>query len=82
MNHPILRAALARDRLHQCSCGAMTPEPYSMFRGCQAAAVSRHETARSSRRAAPRWTQAGIGKTRLFARAASLVRIIGKGPES
>ena len=56
MNHPILVAALAEDRRRQCSCGAVTQEPNGTCRGCRAAAVSRHETARSSRRTASRWT--------------------------
>ena len=82
MNHPILVAALAEDRRRQCPCGAVTQQPYGLCRGCRAAAVSRHETARSSRRAAPSWTPAGIAKARLFARVASLLQIIGKGAES
>ena len=82
MNHPILLAALAEDRRRQCSCGAVTPEPYGTCRECQAAAVSRHETARSSLRVAPCWTHAGFVKARLFARVASLLQIIGKGAES
>ncbi len=82
MNHPILLAALAEDRSRQCSFGAVTPKPYGMCRGWQAAAVSRHETARSSPRAAPRWTHAGTAKARLFARVGSLRQIIGKGAES
>ena len=82
MNHPILVAALAEDRRRQCPCGAVTQEPNGMCRGCRAAAVSRHETARSSRLTASRWTPAGIAKTRLFAWVASLLQIIGKGAES
>jgi hypothetical protein len=82
MNHPILIAALAEDRRRQCPCGAVTQEPNGMCRGCQAAAVSRHETARSSRRTASRRTPAGTAKARLFGWAASLLQIIGKGAES
>ena len=82
MNHPILVAALAEDRRRQCSCGVVTQEPNGTCRGCRAAAVSRHEAARSSRRTASRWTPAGIAKARLFAWAASLLQIIGKGAES
>jgi hypothetical protein len=82
MNHLILVAALAEDRRRQCSCGAVTQEPNGTCRGCRAAAVSRHETARSSRRTASRWTHAGVAKARLFGWAASLLQIIGKGAES
>ena len=53
MNHPILVAALAEDRRRRCPCGAVAQQPYGLCRGCRAAAVWRHETARSSRRAAP-----------------------------
>src|SRR6266567_1092844 len=79
MNHPILVAALAEDRRRQCSCGAVTQEPNATCRGCRAVAVSRHETAWSSRHIASRWTTAGIAKARLFAWVASLLQIIGKG---
>jgi hypothetical protein len=82
MNHPILVAALAEDRRRQCSCGAVMPEPDGTCRGCRAAAVSRSETARSSRGTASRWGHAGITKARLFAWVASLLQIIGKGAES
>ena len=82
MNHPILVAALAEDRRRQCSCGAVMQEPNGTCRRCRAAAVSRHEVARSSRRTASRWTTAGIAKARLFAWVASLLQIIGKGAES
>jgi hypothetical protein len=82
MNHPILVAALAEDRRRQCSCGAVTQEPNGTCRRCRAAAVSRHEAARSSCRTASRWTTAGIAKARLFAWVASLLQIIGKGAES
>jgi hypothetical protein len=82
MNHPILIAALAEDRRRQCSCGAVTQETNGTCRRCQAAAVSRHETARSSRRTASRWTPVGSAKARLFGRVASLLQIIGKGAES
>ena len=82
MNHPILVAALAEDQRRQCPCGAVTQEPNGTCRGCRAAAESRHETARSSRRIASRWTHAGVVKARLFAWVASLLQIIGKGAES
>ena len=82
MNHPILVAALAEDRRRQCPCGAVTQEPNDMCRGCRAAAVSRHETARSNRRTASHWTPARLAKARLFGWAASLLQIIGKGAES
>jgi hypothetical protein len=82
MNHPILVAALAEDRRRQCSCGAATQEPNGMCRACRAAAVLRHETARSSRDPAARWTPAGIAKARLFSWVAALLQIIGKGAES
>jgi hypothetical protein len=82
MNHPILVAALAEDRRRQCSCGAVMPEPNGTCRGCRAAAASRHETARSSRRTASPWTPARVAKARLFGWAASLLQIIGKGAES
>jgi len=81
MNHPILVAALAEDRRRQCSCGGVTQAPNGTCRGCRAAAASRHETARSGRRAASRWTPAGIAKARLFSRVAWLLQIIGKGAE-
>ena len=82
MNHPILVAALAEDRRRQCSCGAVTQEPNGTCRGCRAAAVSRHETAGSSRRTTSRWTPVGVAKARLFAWAASLLQVFGKGAES
>ena len=82
MNHPILVAALAEDRRRQCSCVAVTQEPNGTCRGCRAAAVSRHETVRSRRRTTSHWTPARVAKARLFGRAASLLRIIGKGAES
>jgi hypothetical protein len=82
MNHPILVAALAEDLRRRCLCNAVAQQPYGLCRKCQAAAVSRHETARSSRRATSCLTHAGTGKGRLFARVASLVEIIGKGTES
>jgi hypothetical protein len=82
MNHPMLVAALAEDRRRQCSCGAVTQAPNDSCRRCRVAASSRHETARSSRRTAARWTPAGSGKARLFAWVASLVQIIGKGAEN
>ena len=82
MNHPIRVAALAEDRRRHCPCGVVTQEPNGMCRGCRAAAASRHETARSRRRTASRWTPAGIAKARLFGWAALLLQIIGKGAES
>jgi len=82
MNHPILVAALAEDRRRQCSCGAVTQEPNGTCRRCRAAAVSRHETARSSRRTASHWTPVRVAKARLFGWAASLLQIIGKGAEN
>ena len=82
MNHPVLVAALAEDRRRQCSCGAVTRELNGKCRGCRAAAVSRHETGRSSRRTASRWTPAQAAKARLLEWVASLLQIIGKGAES
>ena len=82
MNHPILVAALAEDRRRQCPCGAVAQQPYGLCRECRAVAVWRHETARTSRRAASRWTRAGTAKARLLAWVASLLQIIGKGAES
>ena len=82
MNHPILVAALVEDRRRQCPCRAVAQQPYGLCRECQAAAVWRRETARTSRRAAPNWTRAGTLKARLFARVASLLQIISKGAES
>jgi hypothetical protein len=82
MNDPILIAALVEDRCRRCPCGAVARRPYDLCRGYRAAAVSRHETARSSHRTASRWTPAGIAKARLFAWVASLLQIIGKGAES
>ena len=82
MNHPILIAALVEDRRRRCPCGAVAQQPYGLCRECQAAAVWRRETARTSRRATPIWTHAGTAKARLFARAASLLQIISKGAES
>ena len=82
MNHPILIAALVEDRRRRCPCGAVAQQPYGLCRECQAAAVWRRETARTSRRATPSWTHAGTAKARLFARVASLLQIIGKGAES
>jgi hypothetical protein len=82
MNHPNLVAALAEDRRRQCSCGAVTQEPNGTCRGCRAAAVSRHETARSSRRTTSRWAPVRGAKARLFGWAASLLQVIGKGAES
>jgi hypothetical protein len=81
MNHPILVAALAEDRSRECSCGALTQVPNGTCRRCRVAAVSRRETARSSRRTASRWTPAGIAKARLYAWVVSLLQIIGKGAE-
>ena len=82
MNHPILIAALAEDRRRRCPCGAVAQQPYGLCRECQAAAVWRRETTRTSRRATPGWTRAGTVKARLFARVASLLQIISKGAES
>ena len=82
MNHPILIAALAEDRRRRCPCGAVAQQPYGLCRECQAVAVWRRETARTSRRATPNWTHAGTAKARLFARVASLLQIISKGAES
>ena len=82
MNHPVLAVALAEDRRRQCSCGAVTQEPNGTCRRCRAAGVSRHETARLRRRAASHSPSAGIAKARLYAWAASLLQIIGKGAES
>jgi hypothetical protein len=82
MNHPILVAALAEDRRRQCSCGAVTQEPNGTCRGCRAVAASRHETAWSGRRTISRWAPARAAKARLFAWAASLLQVIGKGAES
>jgi len=82
MNHPILVAALVEDRRRHCSCGVVTQEPNGRCRGCRAAAASRHETARSSRRSTSRWAPARVAKARLFAWVASLLQIIGKGAES
>ena len=82
MNHPILIAALVEDRRRRCPCGAVAQQPYGLCRECQAAAVWRRETTRTSRRASPSWIHAGTGKAHLFARVASLLQIIGKGAES
>ncbi len=82
MNHPILIAALVEDRRRRCPCGAAAQQqPYGLCRECQAVAVWRRETTRTSRRATPSWTHAGTAKARFFARAASLLQIISKGAE-
>lgn len=81
MNHPILIATFVDDRRRRCPCGAVAQQPYDLCRECQAAAVWRRETARTSRRASHR-THAETAKTRLFARVTSLLQIIGKGAES
>ncbi len=82
MDHPILIAALAEDRHHQCPCGAVTQQHYGPCRDCQAGAVWRRETTRTRRRATFKWTRSGIAKARLFARASSLLQAITKGAES
>jgi hypothetical protein len=82
MNHPILIAALVEDRHRRCPCGVVAQQCYGLCRECQAVAVWQHETTRTSRHATPSWTHAGTGKARLFARVASLLRVIGKGAES
>ena len=82
MNHPILVATHVEDPRRRCPCGAVAQQPYGLCRECQAAAVWRRETARTSRRATPSWTHAGTAKVRFFARAASLLQIISKGAES
>jgi hypothetical protein len=82
MNHPILVAALVEDRHRRCPCGAVAQQPYGLCRECQAAGAWRREAGQSGRRATLRLTRAGTGKPRLFARAASLFQIIGKGAES
>ena len=82
MNHPIFVTTLAEDRRRQYSRGAVTQEPNGTCRGSRAAAVSRHETARSSRRTASRCIPAGIARARHFVWVASLLQIIGKGAES
>jgi hypothetical protein len=81
MNHPTLVAALAEDRRRQCLCGAVIQTPNGMCRRCRAAAVSRNETTRSSRRTASRWAPVGIAKARL-SWVASLLQLIGRGAES
>ena len=82
MNHPILIAALVEDLRRRCLCGAVTQQPYGLCGGCQAAAIWRRETTRTSRRATPSRTLARAAIARLFARVTSLLRIIGKGAES
>ena len=81
MNHPILVAALAEDRRHQCPCGAVAQQPYVLCRECKAVAVWRYKTARTRHRIAPTRTSARTAKARLFARVASLLQIISKGAE-
>ena len=82
MNHPILIAALVEDRRHRCPSGTFAQQPHGLCHECQAVAVWRHETTRTSHRTSPSWTHAGTGKAHLFARVASLLQIIGKGAES
>ena len=82
MNHQILVAALAEDRRRRCPCGAVAQQPYGLCRECQAVAVWRRETKRTSRRGDPKWTRTGTFKARLLARVASLLQIIGKRVES
>jgi len=82
MSHPILIAALVKDRRRRCRCGAVAPQPYGLCRECQAVAVWRRGAERTRRRGAPNWTRAGTLKARLLARVASLLQIIGKGAES
>ena len=82
MNYPILVAALAEDRRRQCPCGVVSRQGYGLCRECRAAAVWRREAGQPSRRTSPGLTHEGTGKARLFARAASLLQIISKGPQS
>jgi hypothetical protein len=82
MNHPILIAALVEDRRHRCPCGTFAQQPYGLCREWHAVAAWRRETTRTSRHARRSWIHVGPGKAHLFARVASLLRIIGKGAES
>lgn len=82
MSHPILIAALVKDRRRQCRCGAVAPQPYGLCRECQAVAVWRRETEWTRRRGALNWTRAGTLKARLFARVTSLLQITNKGAEN
>ena len=82
MNHPILIAALVEDRRRRCPCRAVAQQPYGLCRRCQAAAIWRRETTRTSHRATPNQTHAGTAKAWLFARMAVLLQIISKGVES
>ena len=81
MSHPILIAALAEDRRRWCPCGAAAQQRYGLCHECRAVAVSCLETEQARLHGAPNWTRARARKTRLLARVASLLQIIGKGAE-
>jgi hypothetical protein len=82
MNHPILIATLVEDQRRGCPCGAVAPQPYGLYRACQAAAVWHRETQRTRCHETANWTRLGNLKARLLTRVASLLQIIGKGAES
>ena len=82
MNHPMLVAALAAGRRHQCPCGAVTQRPSSLCRKCRAAATWRRETVWMSCRTNPSWTRDGTARVRLLAWMASLGHNISKGAEN
>ncbi len=81
MSHPILVAALAKDR-RRCPCGATAQQRDGLCRECRAVAVWRCETEQTRRHGAPNWTRAGTLTARLLARVTSLLQVISKGAES
>ena len=82
MNHPILIATLVEDRHRWCPCGTVAQQRYGLCRECEAAAVWRHETARTRHRAVPSWVRARASQAWFFARMASLIRLSSKKAES
>ena len=82
MSHPVLIAALAEDRYHQCPCGAVAQQPRDPCRKCRAAAVLRRESARASRRSATGHARGEFTQARLLAWITSLLQIISKRAEN
>jgi hypothetical protein len=54
MQHPDLLAALAKDRIRQCPCGAIAERQHGLCRKCQARNAWRRKTTRTRRQAARR----------------------------
>jgi len=78
--HPILVAALSKDRHQRCPCGAVTQHPYRLRRGCRRQRLEMQDHATAPSRRSPLNARLFRG-VQPFARVVPLLQNASKGTE-